>query len=72
MNDDDDGDESGSEEVPLSDDENGGLDEAGLAKFASDDEDEDEPEEEDSGDESDGYGEEGLSWDAVLADVRGE
>ena len=27
---------------------------------------------EDSGDESDGYGEEGLSWDAVLADVRGE
>ena len=37
-----------------------------------DDEDEDEPEEEDSGDESDGYGEEGLSWDAVLADVRGE
>ena len=72
VNDDDDGDESGSEEVPLSDDENGGLDEAALAKFASDDEDEDEPEEEDSGDESDGYGEEGLSWDAVLADVRGD
>jgi nuclear GTP-binding protein len=70
--DDNHGDESGSEEVPLSDDENGGLDEAALAKFASDDEDEEEPEEEDSGDESDGYGEEGLSWDAVLADVRGE
>jgi nuclear GTP-binding protein len=26
----------------------------------------------DSGDESDGYGDGGLSWDAVLADVRGD
>ena len=60
---------------PLSDDEDGGLDEAALAKFASDDED-----------ENDGTAaataattatatataRPASSWDAVLADVRGE
>ena len=65
----------GFEEVPLSDDEDGGLDEAALAKFASDDEDENDADGGgDGGDDSDsdGYGDAGLSWDAVLADVRGE
>lgn len=70
---DDEGNESGSEDVPLSDDENGGLDDVALAKFGSDDEDEiDAKQDDSSGDESDGYGNAGLSWDAVLADVRGE
>ena len=65
---------SGSEDVPLSDDEDGGLDDAALAKFASDEEEDDfeNGDASDSGDESDGYGDGGLSWDAVLADVRGD
>ena len=65
---------SGSEDVPLSDDEDGGLDDAALAKFASDEEEDDLEDENasDSGDESDGYGDGGLTWDAVLADVRGD
>ena len=62
--------------MPLSDDEDGGLDDAALAKFASDDEEDDVLEKrgasDDSGDESDGYGDGGLTWDAVLADVRGD
>ena len=69
------GESSGSEDVPLSDDEDGGLDDAALAKFASDDEEDAVGErrgDDDSGDESDGYGDGGLSWDAVLADVRGD
>ena len=69
------GESSGSEDVPLSDDEDGGLDDAALAKFASDDEEDAVGErrgDDDSGDESDGYGEGGLSWDAVLAAVRGD
>jgi nuclear GTP-binding protein len=65
---------SGSEDVPLSDDEDGGLDDAALAKFASDEEEDDfeNGDASDSGDESDGYGDGGLTWDAVLADVRGD
>jgi nuclear GTP-binding protein len=66
------------EESDESDDDAGdddGLDASALAKFASDDE-EDEGggggARSDDGDESDGYGDDGLSWDAVLADVRGE
>jgi nuclear GTP-binding protein len=69
------GESSGSEDVPLSDDEDGGLDDAALAKFASDEEEDDvleKRDDDDSGDESDGYGDGGLSWDAVLADVRGD
>ena len=69
------GESSGSEDVPLSDDEDGGLDDAALAKFASDEEEDAVGErrgDDDSGDESDGYGDGGLSWDAVLADVRGD
>ena len=70
---DDAGHSSGSEEVPLSDDEDGGPDDAALAKFASDEEEDDVVGDgDDSGDESDGYGDGGLTWDAVLADVRGE
>ena len=71
-----DGDESGSEDVALSDDEDEGLDDAALAKFDDSEDDDGEGAPggagDDSGDESDGYGEDGLSWDAVLADVRGE
>lgn len=68
------GDPSSQEEVPVSDDE--------------DDEDEDAPQaddaedapghpqagrpEEDDGSESDGYGDEGLTWESVLADLKGE
>ncbi len=70
--------ESDEESNDESDDDAGdddGLDASALAKFASDDE-EDEAGggggRSDDGDESDGYGEDGLSWDAVLADVRGE
>ena len=68
------GESSGSEDVPLSDDEDGGLDDAALAKFASDEEEDDleNGDASDSGDESDGYGDGGLTWDAVLADVRGD
>jgi nuclear GTP-binding protein len=70
------GTESGSEDIPLSDDENDGLDEKTLAKFGSDDDDDDDDDASDGGEsdggESDGYGDGGLSWDAVLADVRGE
>ena len=70
---DDDGAESGSDDVPLSDDDGPGLNDAALAKFASDDEeDEIAADGDDSGDDSDGYGDGGLSWDAVLADVRGD
>ena len=67
-----DGDDSGSEEVPLSDDEGAGLDDAALDKFDDSDDEEDIPGGEESGDDSDGYGDDGLSWDAILADVRGE
>ena len=73
--DEDGGESSGSEDVPLSDDEDGRLDDAALAKFASDEEENAVGErrgDDDSGDESDGYGDGGLSGDAVLADVRGD
>lgn len=75
--DDDDGEVSESEDVEIDDDEDGpGLDDKILDKFGSDDEEEeedDEDEEDDGGDsDSDGYGEAGLSFESILADVRGD
>jgi nuclear GTP-binding protein len=77
-----DGEVSESEDVEIDDDEAGaGLDDKVLDKFGSDDDDDEEDEDEDEsgsdlkdgGDsDSDGYGEAGLSFESILADVRGD
>ena len=79
--DEDGGEASESEDVEIDDDEDGpGLDDKILDKFGSDDDDEEEEEDDkdkdekdDDGDsDSDGYGEAGLSFESILADVRGD
>jgi nuclear GTP-binding protein len=68
------GEVSESEDVDLNDERVGdGVDAETLKKFASDDEDEDEDARgDDSDSDSDGYGPGGLSFDQVLAEMKGE
>jgi len=75
--DEDDIEASESEDVEIDDNEDGPcLDDKILDKFGSDNEEEedDEHEEDDDGgdSDSDGYGEAGLSFESILADVRGD
>ena len=60
---------SESEDVDINDETGGGIDEETLKKFASDD---DEDDNDDSDSDSDGYGPGGLSFDQVLAEIKGE
>jgi len=62
--------DSESEDVDI-DDENNAVDEETLRKFASDDEDKVEAKD-DSDSDSDGYGPGGLSFDQVLAEIKGD
>merc|ERR1712100_720437 len=76
FDDEDDIEASESEDVEIDDNEDGPcLDDKILDKFGSDNEEEDDEHEEDDdgGDsDSDGYGEAGLSFESILADVRGD
>jgi hypothetical protein len=66
------GENSESEDVDINDELGGdGVDAETLKKFASDDEDSD-ARGDDSDSDSDGYGPDGLSFDQVLAEMKGE
>ena len=66
------GEDSESEDVDINDELVGdGVDAETLKKFASDDEDSD-ARGDDSDSDSDGYGPDGLSFDQVLAEMKGE
>jgi len=67
-----DGEESGSEEVDIHDEAGDTLDDETLKKFASDDDDDEQEQAAESDSDSDGYGPGGLSFDQVLAEMKGE
>lgn len=67
------GEVSESEEVDIHEEgADGNVDAETLKKFASDDEDDGASDEDDSDSDSDGYGPGGLSFDQVLAEMKGE